>query len=106
MNIQRFGAIIGLRPEMEARYRELHSAVWPSILARLKASNIRNYSIYIAEIEGRKFLFSYLEYIGDDYQGDMKAIADDPQTQLWWRETDPCQTPLADKNAGDRKSVV
>ena len=83
MSIQRFGAAIGLRPEMEARYRDLHQSVWPSILERLKASNIRNYSIFIAEIEGQKFLFSYLKYVGGDYENDIKAIADDPQTRLW-----------------------
>jgi L-rhamnose mutarotase len=93
MNIQRFGSVIGLKPK------------WNRVIANctvrlghyyraLKQSNIRNYSIYIAEIEGKKYLFSYLEYVGDDYEADMKAIADDPQTRLWWQETDPCQIPL------------
>ena len=100
MNIQRFGSVVGLRPEMETRYRELHGAPWATIIERIKQSNIRNYSIYIAEIEGKKYLFSYLEYVGDDYEADMKAIADDPQTKLWWQETDPCQIPLPNQGEG------
>lgn len=89
--IMRFGAVIGLIPEQEKYYRELHANVWPSVLDRIKKSNIRNYSIHIAEIEGKKYLFSYLEYVGKDYEADMNAIADDPETQRWWKETDPCQ---------------
>jgi len=57
-------------------------------------SNIRNYSIYMTELEGKLYLFSYFEYIGDDWDADMKAIADDPETQRWWKETDPCQSRL------------
>jgi L-rhamnose mutarotase len=24
----------------------------------------------------------------------MKKMGDDPETQRWWKETDPCQSPL------------
>ena len=26
----------------------------------------------------------------------MKKMAADPETQRWWKETDPCQSPLPD----------
>ena len=74
--MRRYGSVIGLRPEGEARYRELHAA-----------SHIRNYSIF--ERDG--MLFSYFEYVGDDFDGDMAAIAADPVTQEWWTHTDPLQ---------------
>lgn len=93
-DVRRFGSVIGLNPETEKYYRELHADVWPGILDRIRESNIRNYSIYTTEIEGRKYLFSYFEYVGDDFDSDMQAMADDPEMQRWWRETDPCQVRL------------
>ena len=91
---KRFASVTGLKPEKEAYYRTLHAAPWPSILAKIKACNIRNYSIYRSEIEGKAYLFSYFEYVGKDFAGDMKKMAADPETRRWWRETDPCQLPV------------
>ena len=51
------------------------------------------------KIEDKYYLFSYYEYIGDNYELDMKKIASDSVTQRWWRETDPCQQPLPDAAA-------
>ena len=102
MPVKRYASVIGLHPEKEQYYRELHADVWPAILDRLRKSHIRNYSIFVTEIEGRKVLFSYLEYVGKDYEADMRAIAEDPQTQRWWHETDPCQIPLPSRQEGAR----
>jgi L-rhamnose mutarotase len=88
--MQRFAAVIRLRPEKEAEYRALHAAAWPGVLASLKRANIRNYSIYLRD----GLLFSYLEYTGDDYAADTASIAADPVTREWWTRTDPCQQPL------------
>jgi L-rhamnose mutarotase len=100
--VQRFGSVIELDPGMEARYRELHADVWTGVLARLRESHVRNYSIYIAELAGRKYLFSYFEYTGSDFEADMRAIAADPETRRWWRETDPCQIRLPDAPPGSQ----
>lgn len=100
MPVKRFGSVIGLNPEKEQYYRELHANAWPGIIDRIRKSNIRNYSIYLTEIEGRKYLFSYFEYIGEDFESDMQDIADDPETQRWWNETDPCQFQLPTRKAG------
>jgi L-rhamnose mutarotase len=105
-DVKRFGSVIGLNPEKEQYYRELHANVWPAILNRLKASNIRNYSIYVTEIDGKKYLFSYMEYVGDNLEADLAAIAQDPETQRWWQETDPCQMPLPNRKAGDNWSAM
>ena len=85
---------VELRPEKEAYYRQLHADVWASILARLAASHVHNYSISVATIGGRRLLVAYFEYWGGDFDADMAAIAADPETRRWWQETDPCQTPL------------
>ena len=95
--VKRFGFIIGLVPGKEQCYRKLHSRTWPEVLKRLRNSHIRNYSIYTAKLEGKKYLFSYWEYTGTNYDTDMKAIADDPVTKLGWEECVPCQIPLPDR---------
>jgi L-rhamnose mutarotase len=91
---RRFAMVTELRPDRAEYYRELHANPWPEVTRRLKESNIHNYSIYECENEGRLWLFSYFEYRGRDFDADMKAVANDPVTQKWWRETDPCQIPL------------
>ncbi|MFB2121542.1 L-rhamnose mutarotase [Parapedobacter sp. 2B3] len=91
---QRVGMVTGLSPEKAEYYKELHADTWEGVLAAIRQYNIRNYSIYLQEIEGKLYLFSYYEYIGDDYDADMKRIAADTTTQRWWQETDPCQLPL------------
>ncbi len=62
----RIASVIGLPPESVGRYEALHAAVWPDVLARLSASHIVNYSIY----RYGELLFSYMEYVGDDYDAD------------------------------------
>lgn len=100
--IRRYASVIGLVPEKEKYYRELHAAVWPGVLDRLRKSNVRNYSIHLAEINGTKYLFSYLEYAGTDFEADMRAVAEDPETRRWWKETDPCQFVLDSENQEER----
>lgn len=98
---RRVGLVIGLRPEMEARYRALHADPWRAVLERITRSNIRNYSIYLARLADGHYLFSHFEYVGADFEADMAAIAADPETRRWWRETDPCQLPLPGRREGE-----
>jgi L-rhamnose mutarotase len=95
---QRIAAVIRLRPEREAEYRELHAAVWPGVLAALKGAHISNYSIFLRD----GLLFSYLEYDGNDYGADSALIARDEVTRRWWQLTDPCQEPLGTAAEGER----
>jgi L-rhamnose mutarotase len=88
---QRFGSVIELRPEKKDYYVRLHADCWPSVLEQIRESNIRNYSIYLGELGGKLYLFSYFEYVGSDFEADMKKMSDDPETRRWWKETDPCQ---------------
>jgi L-rhamnose mutarotase len=95
--MQRFASVIQLRPEKEAEYRALHADAWPGVLAALKRANVRNYSIFLRD----GVLFSYLEYVGEDYAADMARIAEDPETQRWWRLTDPCQQAVDSAAPGE-----
>ena len=94
---RRIASVIRLRPEKEAEYRELHRAVWPDVLAALKAARIGNYSIFLRD----GLLFSYLEYHGDDYVADTQRMASDEATRRWWKLTDPCQQRLDTVRSGE-----
>jgi L-rhamnose mutarotase len=96
---KRHAWITGLKPGMAARYRELHAKPRQSVNRMLKECHIENFSIWQREIEGKQFLFAYLEYTGRDFDADMKKMAADPETQRWWKETDPCQLPLPEAAA-------
>jgi L-rhamnose mutarotase len=90
--MQRFGQILGLKSEAIPEYERLHAAVWPEVLAMIRACNICNYSIFRHETT----LFAYFEYAGEDFAADMAKMAADPKTQAWWAICKPLQMPLPD----------
>jgi L-rhamnose mutarotase len=100
--MQRYGQIIGLKPDAAAQYDALHAAVWPEVLATIRRCNIRNYSIFRFD----RTLFAYFEYVGSDFARDMAAMAADPKTQEWWKLTEPLQDPLVSRGAGDWWTVM
>lgn len=91
--------MIKLNAEKAEEYKRLHATAWPSVLRQITASHIRNYSIFLREPEN--LLVGIFEYHGTDYDADMKAMADDPETQKWWALTDPCQAPLESLAPGE-----
>ena len=97
MTGQRYGSVIRLRPEMEGEYRRLHSNVWPSVVEQIRRSGITNYSIFLRA----GLLFSYFEYVGDDFAADMAAMRTDEATQAWWALTDPCQQAFENAEPGE-----
>lgn len=100
--MKRYGMVIGLRAEKVAEYRKLHAAVWPDVLKMIRQCQIRNYSIYLRQLgDGQYYLFSYFEYTGADFAGDMAKMAADPTTQRWWSVCMPCQQPLDNRAPGE-----
>ena len=95
--MKRYGSTIRVRPEMIEEYKRLHVAVWPDVLRMISACNIRNYSIYLTG----NTLFAYFEYTGNDFDADMKKMADDPVTQRWWAITKPCQERVPEAHPGE-----
>ena len=95
--MKRYGSLIRVRPEQFEEYKRLHANVWPEVLKRIEACHIRNYSVYHKD----GYLFSYFEYIGDDYEGDMAKMAADPITQKWWDVCKPCMEPLETRAEGE-----
>ena len=93
----RYASVIGMKPENRDEYERLHADVWPDVLAKIYECNIRNYSIY----RYGELLFSYFEYIGNDFDGDMAKMAADPMTQKWWGVGKPLQSPVPDRADGE-----
>lgn len=93
----RYGQVIRLKEGVLESYTKYHAAVWPGILAKITECNIRNYSIYHKD----GFLFAYFEYVGTDFDGDMRKMADDPLTQKWWDVMKPMQQPLDTRSPGE-----
>ena len=95
--MKRYGSVIKIVPGKLEEYKRLHAAVWPGVLDMIHKCNIRNYSIYYKD----GYLFSYYEYVGDDYAADMNRMAADPETQRWWDVCMPCQQPLETRAEGE-----
>ena len=94
--MKRIGQVINVRPECLEQYIEVHANIWPDISDMITSCNIRNYSIY--HLNGQ--LFAYMEYIGDDFNGDMAKMGEDPMTQKWWDVCKPLQTPDPNRPEG------
>jgi L-rhamnose mutarotase len=92
----RYGSVIKVKVERLAEYKRYHEAVWPEVLATIRACNIRNYSIFLKD----DLLFGYFEYHGSDFAADMARMAADPKTQEWWAVMQPMQQPLESRASG------
>lgn len=98
----RYGMVLGLKPEDDQKYKEYHSAVWPSVLEMIRQCNIRNYSINLKD----GLLFSYFEYHGTDFAADMAKMAADKTTQDWWSIMMPMQNPLPTRKKGEWRAKM
>ena len=96
MTVRRFGQRIGVRADRIDEYERLHAEPWPGILEQIRRSNIRDYTIW----RDGEDLFASFDYVGDDFEVDMAAMAADPETQRWWKLTDAMQDPLPDREPG------
>lgn len=83
---RRFGQIGELKVDKINEYITLHADVWPEVLETIKKCHIKNYSIYIKD----KTVFAYFEYVGNNYELDVRKMAEDEATQKWWTYTKPC----------------
>lgn len=95
--MKRYGQVIAVKPEKLEEYKRLHANAWPGVLKMISDCNIQNYSIYYKD----GLLFSYYEYIGNDYEADMAKMAADEETQRWWDVCKPCQQPLDTRAEGE-----
>lgn len=98
----RYGMVIRLKEENIEEYQKLHAQVWPGVLEMIAACHIRNYSIFLKQLDdGQHYLFSYFEYTGSNFDADMEKMAADPLTRKWWDVCKPCQEPLDSRSQGE-----
>ncbi len=90
--MKRYGMVIRLKPGTYEEYKRLHQNVPPEVLHTAHEHGIRNQTIFYRD----GYLFRYFEYVGDDFEKDMAALA--PSTsavrQRWWELTSALQEPL------------
>lgn len=92
---ERVGWVIGIKKEAIPEYVRMHGNPSHEVMQAHKDAHIRNYTIYIAELEPDKYyLFAYLEYTGKDFKGDLARLKEKPVMQDWLKITDPMQNPI------------
>jgi L-rhamnose mutarotase len=100
--MKRYASIIEVKKDKLDEYLRLHANVWPDVLNMIKECKIQNYSIFLRRLpDGKYYLFSYFEYMGEDFDRDMAKMAADETTQQWWDVCKPCQKPLEDRSEGE-----
>jgi L-rhamnose mutarotase len=77
----RYCFLLQVRPELLAEYRRRHAAVWPDMLAALRDSGWRNYSLF-ARDDG--LLVGYVE--ADDLGAAQRAMAATEVNTRWQAE--------------------
>ena len=100
--MKRIGWVAKAKADKVDYYVKLHADTWPAVLKRNTDCNIQNYSIFLKTLpDGQHYLFSYLEYTGQDFEADMKRMADDKEVQRWWDECKPCLESVEDLPPGE-----
>jgi L-rhamnose mutarotase len=97
--MERIGFCMRLLPGAEAEYRRRHAAVWPDLLADLRASGARNYSIFIRGSD----LFAYLEV--EDFGRFTEQMATSEANERWQAEMASLIDPLTDPATGFHQRV-
>lgn len=77
--MQRIGSVMKLLPGFEEEYERRHREIWPDLVALLKQSGIRNYSIFLDKGSGN--LFAFLESEQQELRNALPAHA---IMQKWW----------------------
>lgn len=93
--MKRYGKVIKVKSEKLDYYKKLHAKPWPEVVRAIRECHIRNFSIYLKD----DYLFSYYEYVGNDYDADMKKLSE--LTREWLKETDLCQEPVETAKEGE-----
>jgi len=92
---QRFGIVIGIKPEAIEKYKALHADSESGVRDLLEQANIHNFSIFMHTLDdGQAYLFGYYEYTGDDYEADMARLDKDPRNLQWLEMCGALQKPL------------
>lgn len=82
--MERVCFLLKVRPDRLAEYRERHHAVWPDMLAALRATGWHNYSLFLRD-DG--LLVGYLET--EDFQAALDGMARTDVNARWQADMAP-----------------
>lgn len=88
--MKRYALITKIKPGMMDYYQSLHDNIWEEVVKVAHEANIRNYSIHRIG----QYLFSYFEYIGEDYKKEMEYKNSKEIVKMWRTETGKCFEPF------------
>ena len=77
--MQRYASVIKIPRSNWGIFETHHANVWPEVLEILHECNIRNFSMY----RYGELIFEYLEYVGTDFENDMKKASQNPKNIEW-----------------------
>lgn len=77
--MEKYAFKMELNPGMEAEYKRRHDAIWPELVALLKAAGISDYSIHLDR--ETNILFGVLRRT-DDHR--MDDLPNHPVMKRWW----------------------
>ena len=93
--VKRVGMVIKIKTDRLEEYLAVHSDSEPGIRDLLAKYNLRNFSIFMTQLEDSSYYeFGYYEYWGSDFESDMKLLDAEPRNKLWLELCDPMQLPL------------
>jgi L-rhamnose mutarotase len=93
-NVKRVGMVVGIKPEMIEEYKKLHADSNAGVRDLLTKYHMRNFNIFLQQIDGKWYEFGYYEYDGNDFTADMAKLAEEPRNIEWLKVCDPLQIPL------------
>lgn len=82
--MKRIGTLMKLKPGALEQYIKIHNEIWDDVVAAAHDAGMRNYTVFLAP-DG--YLFSYYEYIGDDFDADMARKNALPVSPKWQAAT-------------------
>ena len=91
---KRVGMVVGLKPSAMKEYKRLHADDHPGVRDLLNKYHMHNFSIFLHKIDGKWYEFGYYEYTGNDFEGDMAKMDEEPRIKEWLKVCDPMQRPL------------
>jgi L-rhamnose mutarotase len=94
MPVKRVGMVTQLRADQLDEYKRLHADSNAGVRDLLSKYHMRNFSIYLQQIEGKWYEFGYYEYTGKNFEADMATLAKEPRNIEWLKVCDPMQIPL------------
>ncbi len=94
--MERIAFVMRLRPGFEAEYKRRHDAIWPEMLAELRAAGISDYSIFLDPETHALFAFQKRAENSTADELPQKAIV-----ARWWEymkdimDTNPDNSPVS-----------